>query len=127
MITGGIGSALAAPTSSSYTQRAGAALNTAYRPSLTRPTLVIASASVFINNSLDDGSIRVFTNSLNPPSGSGSFMPNRYQLASAAAISANCQALLSFLVAAGDYYELVSAVNAGAPTFNLAFIYELTL
>lgn len=112
---------LISPPENPY-QFPGTGFNVARQPNKQRPTLVVVSARIAVNVAGDDGQILINSDNNNPPLTEVAKL--RYSLAAGTGADIDC---VTFLVAAGDFYELVTGINAGAPTFTLTNLVELTL
>lgn len=118
---------LAAPAAAAYTQWGAAAFATVRQPNVNRPTLVIAGIRITVNKG-DNGSVQVLCDTGIPPTTVIAAM--RAILTDADAVNARSiaeQWPVTFIVAAGDRYEFTTTISAGAPTFTLAQVFELTL
>ena len=112
-----------APGAATITPTAGtraAALDTAYQPSTTGDTLVIASVQIS-SGAAGDGKIEAMTDASNPPT----TVVGTFRVGTALTVIGG---QLVFLVKASHYYKLTTTSTGGTPTFSVVGnVYELAL
>lgn len=91
--------------------RASAAIGTAYQPSTTRDTLVVASVQIETDVA-GDGKLEMLCDSANPPT----TVRGTFRIGTALTIIGG---QLSVIVPAGHYWKLLSTDNGGTPTYSI--------
>lgn len=108
----------------------GRALNAAFQPSTTRPTLVMYTVRIAgaATANLTGGRIELRSDTANPPTTNRCQARSQWKVTGALTTMLDEQdVVLTYLVPAGHFVDLVSTTENGAPTFTLVVQTEIIL